>query len=714
METKQGHHQAQATYINRDLSWIEFNTRVMEEAQASDTPLLERIKFLGIVSRNLDEFMSVRVAGIRNQIKAGYNKKDFTGYTPAGLYKRLTKRVEKMVSHQYRTYRDLSRLLGKQGITLTHYDDLSVTQQKAADTYYHDVIYPVLTPMAVDQSRPFPLVHGLSVYLSVVLEHPNLKATEQEDGEAYYFAIVQIPSNLPRAVALPHRQNSKKQQYILIEDLICQHIQTLFGGYTPIAVNAFRLTRNADLDINEEDAEDLMEEIENQLRKRRRSAPVRLEIQKDFHPYALAQLLEEFDVSEAVYEIDGPLDLGFLLGFSDSVTGRDSLRYPPEIQRYAPEFPEGSDTDFFSVIRERDVLLYHPYESFDAISDFIEQAADDPDVMAIKMTLYRVSGKSSLIHSLARAAESGKQVTVVVELKARFDEERNIVWAKMLEKAGCHVVYGLVGLKTHAKVILVVRREGNTLRRYIHMGTGNYNASTARLYTDVGLLTVNPQIGEDASEVFNHITGYTESHDWQAVAVAPSTMMNKFISLIRREADHARNGKSARIIAKMNSLSNQQIIDELYVASQAGVKIDLIVRGVCCLRPGVPGLSENVRVRSIVDRYLEHSRIFAFDNGGEQEVWLASADWMTRNLTRRVELMCPLFDKNTKTAVLNILNLILADNVKARILLPSGNYELFKNGEPPLRSQFHAWNISSWKPYVPPAALGHPTPSPNL
>ncbi|WP_411348035.1 polyphosphate kinase 1 [Paenibacillus sp. WLX2291] len=714
MENKHGHHQAQATYINRDLSWIEFNTRVMEEAQDTDTPLLERIKFLGIVSRNLDEFMSVRVAGIRNQIKAGYTKKDFTGYAPAGLYKRLTKRVEKMVAQQYRTYRDLSRQLVKQGIMLTHYNDLSATQRKAADTYYHEVIYPVLTPMAVDQSRPFPLVHGLSVYLSVVLEHPNLKALESEEGEAYYFAIIQIPSNLPRAVVLPHRQNSKKQQYILIEDLICQHIQTLFGGYTPIAVDAFRLTRNADLDINEEDAEDLMEEIENQLRKRRRSAPVRLEIQKDFHPYALAQLLEEFDVSEAVYEIDGPLDLGFLLSFSDSIVGRDSLRYTPEIQRYAPEFPEGSETDFFSVIKERDVLLYHPYESFDAISDFIEQAADDPDVMAIKMTLYRVSGKSSLIHSLARAAESGKQVTVVVELKARFDEERNIVWARMLEKAGCHVVYGLVGLKTHAKVILVVRREGAALRRYIHIGTGNYNASTAKLYTDVGLLTVNPQIGEDASEVFNHITGYTETHDWQAVAVAPSTMMNKFVELIRREADHARAGKPARIIAKMNSLSNQQIIDELYMASQAGVQIDLIVRGVCCLRPGVPGLSENVRVRSIVDRYLEHSRIFAFDNGGEQEVWLASADWMTRNLTRRVELMCPLFDKNAKAAVLNILNLILGDNVKARILLPSGNYEFYKNGEPPLRSQFKAWEISSWKPYVPPAALGHPTPSPNL
>ncbi|WP_046216612.1 polyphosphate kinase 1 [Paenibacillus wulumuqiensis] len=714
MENKHGQQQSQSSYINRDLSWIEFNTRVLEEAQDPETPLLERIKFLGIVSRNLDEFMSVRVAGIRNQIKAGYTKKDFTGYTPAGLYKRLTKKVEKMVSQQYRTYRDMIRQLGKQGITVNRYTDLSASQQKAADTYYHDVIYPVLTPMAVDQSRPFPLVHGLNVYVSVVLERKGEKHEDADDSDRYYFAIVQIPSNLPRMVALPHRQNSKKQQYVIIEDLICHHVHTLFGGYEPVAVNAFRLTRNADLDINEEDAEDLMEEIENQLRKRRRGAPVRLEIEKDIHPYAMEMLMEEFDISEAVFEIDGPLDLGFLLSFSDSIQGHDSLRYPPEIPRYSPEFPEGSETDYFSVLKERDVLLYHPYESFDAISDFIEQAAEDPDVMAIKMTLYRVSGKSSLIHSLAKAAESGKQVTVVVELKARFDEERNIVWARMLEKAGCHVVYGLVGLKTHAKVILVVRREGNMLRRYIHIGTGNYNASTAKSYTDVGLLTVNQQIGEDASEVFNHITGYTESHDWKAVAVAPDTMMNKFIELIQREADHARNGKPARIIAKMNSLSNQRMIDELYAASQAGVDIDLIIRGVCCLRPGIPGLSERIRVRSIVDRYLEHSRVYAFDNGGNPEVWLSSADWMTRNLTRRVELMCPLFDKNTKTAMLNILNLILEDNVKARILLPSGNYELFKNGKPPLRSQFQAWDVSSWKPYVLPTGPAHPTPSPNL
>ncbi|MDN4617584.1 polyphosphate kinase 1 [Paenibacillus sp. PsM32] len=714
MENKHVNHPTHSSYINRDLSWIEFNSRVLEEAQDSEAPLLERIKFLGIVSRNLDEFMSVRVAGIRNQIKEGYLKKDFTGYTPSGLFKRLTKKVEKMVHTQYRTYRELMRLLGKQGITVNRYTDLSATQRKAADTYYEDVIFPVLTPMAVDQSRPFPLVHGLNVYLSVVLEHGGREPITEDEHDAFYFAIVQIPSNLPRLVALPHRQNSKKQQYIMIDELICHHIHTLFGGYQPVGVNAFRLTRNTDLDINEEEAEDLLEEIENKLRKRRRGAPVRLEVEKDFHPFALRMLQEEFDVSEAVYEIDGPLDLGFLLPFSDSVQNHESLRYPPEIPRYAPEFPEGSDTDFFSVLKERDVLLYHPYESFDVISDFIEQAAEDDDVMAIKMTLYRVSGRSSIIQALAKAAESGKQVTVVVELKARFDEERNIAWARTLEKAGCHVVYGLVGLKTHAKLILVVRREADGLKRYIHIGTGNYNASTAKSYTDIGLLTMNPHIGEDASEVFNHITGYTESHEWQAVAVAPDTMMNKFIELIQREAEHARNGRPARIIAKMNSLSNQQIIDELYIASQAGVNIDLIIRGVCCLRPGVVGLSERITVRSIVDRYLEHSRIYSFENGGDLEIWLSSADWMTRNLTRRVELMCPLFDKSTKATMQRILDLILADNIKARLLLPSGSYERFDNGKPPLRSQFKAWEINSWKPYVPPVSLSRPTPSPNL
>ncbi|CAM3628360.1 MULTISPECIES: polyphosphate kinase 1 [Saccharibacillus] len=683
-------------YINRDLSWIEFNYRVLEEAQDPDTPLLERAKFLGIVSRNLDEFMSVRVAGIRNQLKAGITKKDFSGYTPPVLYKRLSKRIEKMVAAEYRTYRELVRLMAKESLVLNRYEDLSATQQKAADDYFHDVIFPVLTPMAVDLSRPFPLVHSQNVYLAALLERDNTPE-DLPDEERFFFAIVQVPSILPRLVSVTQRSHSKRQTYVLIDELICHHIQTLFSGYTAKTVHAFRLSRDADLEINEEEADDLLEEIEKKLRKRRRGAPVRLEVQKGFHPYALQLLQEEFEIEDAVYEIDGPIDLGFLTSFAGSVKNRDALRYPSRLSIYPPEFGDGGDTDYFSVLKERDVLMHHPFETFDAVSDFVEQAAEDPNVMAIKMTLYRVSSKSAIIRSLAAAAEAGKQVTVVVELKARFDEERNISWARTLEQSGCHVVYGLVGLKTHAKAILVVRREEDGLRRYVHVGTGNYNDATAKLYTDVGLMTSNASIGEDASELFNHITGYSSHPNWQEISVAPDTMMGTFVTNIRREADHAKAGRPARIIAKFNSLSNQQIIDELYEASKAGVKVDLIVRGVCCLRPGVKDLSENITVRSIVDRYLEHSRIYYFENGGKSEIFLSSADWMTRNLTRRVELMCPILDPGCQDTLLNILKLYLKDNVKARMLTSSGGYESFENGEEPFRSQFRAEDIRAWK-----------------
>ncbi|MEW9698320.1 polyphosphate kinase 1 [Paenibacillus sp. SI8] len=677
-------------YLNRDLSWIEFNRRVLEEAQDPGTPLLERVKFLAIVSSNLDEFMSVRVAGLKDQIKAGYNKKDFTGYTPAGLIKRIMKRTTKMVSEQYKSYREVSRQLIKEGIVFTEYEELNATQKKAMDAYYHDIIFPVLTPMAVDQSRPFPLVHNQSVYLAVVLVR---EGDDPEDDP--YFAIVQVPNNLSRYIPVPSRQNSKKQEFILIEELIEHHIQSLFSGYLPIAVHAFRLTRNADLTLNEEGAEDLLEEIEKELRRRRWGAPVRLEIQEGMHPYALTQLQDEFEITEHIFEIDGPLDLTYFMKMAGSLSGFDHLRFP----RIEPKYPIEFETtgEFFSVLKEQDVLVYHPYESFDAVTDFIVQAAYDPQVLAIKMTLYRVSGNSPIIQALARAAESGKQVTVVVELKARFDEERNIAWARKLETSGCHVVYGLVGLKTHAKITLVVRQEQEGLRRYVHVGTGNYNDSTARLYTDVGLFTSHVVIGEDASALFNEITGYSAPHDWQAFAVAPTDMMDKLFELIERESEHARAGRPAHIIAKMNSLSNQEMVDALYAASQAGVKIDLIVRGVCCLRPGVSGLSENITVRTIVDRFLEHSRIYYFENGGHVDVYLSSADWMTRNLTRRIELMCPVFDPSLKKMMIQILRLTLNDNVKARELMPNGIYVRVKNELTPYRSQFEAMKITSWK-----------------
>ncbi|MBA9086947.1 polyphosphate kinase [Fontibacillus solani] len=682
-----------ARYLNRDLSWVEFNRRVLQEAKDTSNPLLERAKFLSIVSSNLDEFMSVRVAGIQDQIRAGYAKKDFSGYSPAGLYKRLISRISSMVADQYRTFKELSRLLAKENISFLKYEDLNITQRKSMETYYHDIIFPVLTPMAVDQSRPFPLVHTGFVYLAVVLE-PETQRSEEEEP---FFAIVQIPSNLSRIISLPHHSNSKKQPFILIEELIRHNIHTLFSGYRPLAVHEFRLTRNADLALDEEGAEDLLEEIEKELRKRRWGAPVRLEIQKGIHPYALELLTEEFEIHDSIFEIDGPLDLGFLGKLSSAVKGYPRLRNKQLEPVYPAEFVENDD--YFEVLKSRDVLVYHPYESFDAVTDFIIEAAEDPKVMAIKMTLYRVSGNSPLISALAGAAESGKQVTVVVELKARFDEERNIAWARKLEKSGCHVVYGLVGLKTHAKILLVVRQEGRDLKRYVHVGTGNYNDITAKLYTDIGLFTTDPAIGEDASELFNFITGYSSStaDRWQAFTLAPSGMKDRLLSLISREAEHARAGRPAKIIAKMNSLSNQEMIDELYDASAAGVTIELIVRGVCCLRPGVEGLSERITVRSIVDRFLEHSRIYYFENGGSPEIWLSSADWMTRNLTRRVELMCPVKRKETRETLVEILSLSLSDNVKAKKLVSNGKYEPIANELPPCRSQHTALNINVWK-----------------
>lgn len=682
--------EASSNYLNRDLSWLEFNWRVLEEAQDAETPLLERMKFLSIVSSNLDEFMAVRVAGIKDQLKAGYLKKDFTGYTPAGLFKRVMKRSSKMVAEQYKTFRDISRQLAKEGIIFTDYEDLNQTQRKAMDEYYHDIIFPVLTPMAVDQSRPFPLVHTQALYLAVVL----MKEGDDPEDEPY-FAIVQVPSNLSRFIEVPVRTNSKKHEYVLLEELIEHHIQTMFTGYIPASVHGFRLTRNADLTLNEEGAEDLLEEIEKELRRRRWGSPVRLEVQKGIHPYALDQLQEEFEITDNIFEIDGPIDLTYFMKLSGSLKGHDHLRYKPIEPKYPSELLDTDD--LFGKLREQDVLVYHPYESFDAITDFIHNAAYDPHVLAIKMTLYRVSGNSPLIMALARAAESGKQVTVVVELKARFDEERNIAWARTLEQAGSHVVYGLVGLKTHAKIMLVVRQEPDGLRRYVHVGTGNYNDNTAKLYTDIGLFTSHSIIGEDASALFNEVTGYSAPHNWKAFGVAPTDMKQKLFEKIRREAEHAAHGKPARIIAKFNSLSNQEMIDELYDASRAGVRIDLIVRGVCCLRPGVPGLSENIRIISIVDRFLEHSRIFYFENDGEREIYISSADWMTRNLTRRIELMCPVFDDDIKESLIRILELSLNDNVKARMLLSNGMYERVTNGEKPLRSQFEAMRIKSWK-----------------
>ncbi|MFC3798600.1 polyphosphate kinase 1 [Cohnella sp. GCM10012308] len=682
-------------YINRDLSWTEFNRRVLEEAEDPGTPLLERFQFLSIVASNLDEFMSVRVAGLREQLKAGFNKPDFTGYTQGGLLKRLSKRVGRMVRLQYKTYRELLRLLSKENIAIASWDDLNDEQQEAMSVYFQEIVFPVLTPMAVDTSRPFPLLHNKELYLAVVLRPEEMVGADQENG--IYFAIVQVPSILTRTVEVTKRKGSRKNAYLLLEELIRVQIGQLFSGYVTESVHAFRVTRNADLALNEEGAEDLLKEMEKELRRRRRGFPVRLEIEKGMSIQARELLMEELEVGEEeIFEIDGPLDLTFLSKFTGSLPNMEQLRYPP----IEPVYPAAFDVsdDILSVLRERgDALVYHPYESFEVVNDFISEAAEDPNVLAIKMTLYRVSVNSVLVQALARAAESGKQVTVVVEIKARFDEARNIAWAKQLERAGCHVVYGLVGLKTHAKITLVVRREAGSLRRYVHVGTGNYNENTAKLYTDAGLFTCHPWIGADASALFNEMTGYSTPHDWRAFAVAPAGLRPRLYELIDREIESAKQGKPARIVAKINSLSSQPMVDKLYEASQAGVKVDLIVRGVCCLRPGVPGLSDNVRVVSIVDRFLEHSRILYVSADGEDEVFISSADWMSRNLSRRVELLCPVYDRGLRLALRNMLELNLQDNVKARELLPSGGYVRVQNDQPPLRSQFASSDIPIWK-----------------
>jgi len=681
-----------SAYLNRDLSWVEFNRRVLQEAQDQHNPLLERAKFLAIVSSNLDEFMSVRVAGVHEQIRAGLTKMDFTGYSPSGLWKRLQKRTKDMVSDQYRTYREIVKCLNKEGVYIREYADLTVTAQKAIADYYNEIVFPVITPMAVDQSRPFPHVHTKELYLAV-----TLRLEDEEGDEEPLFAIIQIPSILPRCVPIPSRSNSKKQEFILLEDIITAFIDSLFAGYVIESVSPFRITRNSDLSIDEEGAEDLLEEIEKELRRRKWGIPVRLEVESDVEPYALEVLKEELEIEEGLYMIDGPLDLSFMMKLSSMVKGHDSLRYPKFEPKYPLEFDD--EKDIMSVISQRDVLLHHPFESFEPVNEFVWQAAKDPDVLAIKMTMYRVSGQSSLVKALEYAAAAGKQVTVIVELKARFDEENNIAWAKRLEKAGCHVVYGLVGLKIHAKLLLVVRREKQGLKRYVHVGTGNYNENTAKLYTDIGLMTSNDVIGSDTSALFNEVTGYSVPRDWEAFAVAPAGLKGKLLKLIDREIEHARAGKEAKIVAKMNSLSNQEMIDKLYEASVAGVQIELIIRGVCCLRPGLPGLSENIRVISIVDRYLEHSRIVYFYNDSNEEVYLSSADWMTRNLEKRVELLCPVFDSELKNLLIVMLQLSLADNVKARVLKVNGQYErvALKDGAAPYRSQFESQHVERWK-----------------
>lgn len=658
----------ETSFFNRELSWLEFNERVLLEAcdGSNDNPILERMKFLSIVSSNLDEFFMVRVASLYDQIQAGFNEADPAGMTPKEQIGRIASRTQKMVSEQYACYgQSLLRSLKKAGILFLKESGLNEKQKAYLDNYYKNTVYPVLTPVVVDKSRPFPLVLNKSLNIALLL-----KNEEEEGKEGPIFGMVQVPSVLDRVVSVPSEEG--KACFVFLEDVIKMNIDTLFTGHKVTTMACYRVTRNTDQGLDEEEAEDLLEAIQEFIKKRKWGMVIRLEIEKGMDPVLLKILKEEFEVpDENIYEIKGPLDLTFLMKIS-SLTGYDHLRYPAFQPQPAAELID--EEDIFEAVSKKDIILHHPYNSFEPVIDLVKQAANDPKVLAIKQTLYRVSGNSPIVEALAQAAENGKQVTVLVELKARFDEQNNIIWAKRLEMAGCHVIYGLVGLKTHCKILLIVRAEEDGIKRYVHLGTGNYNDITARFYTDLGLFTSNPYFGADASALFNMLSGYSRLTNMYKLDIAPVSLREKFTALIRQEAENARNGKKSRIIAKLNSLVDDKIIKELYNASNAGVKIDLIVRGICCLKPGVKGLSENIAVRSVVGRFLEHSRIFYFYNNGDEHLFLSSADWMSRNLDRRVELLFPVEDRDIFKTVKGILNIYLKDNAKARILNSEGKY----------------------------------------
>ena len=653
-------------YVNRELSWLEFNCRILGEAKDRTIRPFERIKFLGITASNLDEFFMVRVASLIDMVHAGYEKTDIAGMTPGQQLEKIIPKTQEFMNSQYTTYnRSLLPLLEKNGLhVITHHENLTEAQSSYVDDFFDKDVYPVLTPMAVDASRPFPLIRNKTLNIGALIRKKDSKEVE--------IATVQVPSVLPRIVHVPSEQDGV-QEIILLEEVIEKNIAKLFLNYEVTCAHPYRIMRNADLTIDEDDAADLLKEIERQIKQRQWGEVIRLEVEDSIDKELLNQLVKQLEVAkENIFAINGPLDLTFLSKLS-GLDGFDHLKNPKYTPQPVPEL--NSEEPIFDQIKKKDIFLHHPYETFDPVVQFISQAAVDPDVLAIKQTLYRVSSHSPIIAALAQAAENGKQVTVLVELKARFDEENNINWAKMLEKTGCHVIYGLVGLKTHSKIALVVRREEDGIKRYVHLGTGNYNDVTARLYTDTGILTASDSIGEDATAVFNMLSGYSEPASWNKLAVAPIWLKNTVLDLINREAENARAGKPAHIIAKMNSLCDPKVMAALYEASAAGVKIELIVRGICCLRAGVPGLSENITVRSIVGNFLEHARILYCYNDGFEDIYMGSADWMPRNLDKRVEIMFPVEDPQAKAQAKHILDVQLADTMKAYILQPDGTYE---------------------------------------
>lgn len=682
-------------YINRELSWLEFNERVLEEARDPSNPLLERLRFLAISGSNLDEFFEVRVAGLQAQLYDNLEPQDTPpdGMGPLTQLSELSRRAHEFVAKQYETWHyQIRPQLAEHGILICDHEELTESQNAFLDKYFDSQVYPVLTPLAIDPAHPFPHLHNKSLNLILRIE------TIGQDTPRQLYAVLQVPSVLSRLVPLPDEGGSKRR-FVLLEDVIGPRLDALFGGFKVAARVAFRVTRNSDLTIQETEVKSsLLSTIQETLRQRKWGAAVRLEISDRADEGFLAQLqtAPALDLDDRdVYKVSGPIDLTALVALCKLEGFRELKEAPFEPQVVAPL---ANRANIFAAIRDQDLLVHHPYESFSSVVQLIEQASEDPQVLAIKQTLYRTADDNPIINALARAAENGKQVTALVELQARLDEENNIVKARALQKAGVHVVYGMVGLKTHCKAALVVRREHDGIRRYVHLGTGNYNPTTARIYTDLSFFTCRPDFGEDASALFNLLTGYSQGHAWRKLIVAPMHLADRLISLIDRERQHAESGVPARIIAKMNSLVDPSAIEALYAASRAGVRIDLIVRGICCLRPGVPGVSENIRVISLVDKFLEHSRIAYFQNGDNPQVFLSSADWMPRNFRRRVEIMFPIEDPRLQNRIVEgILSVVLMDNVKARNLQPDATYTRVpppKPGEPVIRSQVEFQNMA--------------------
>ena len=657
-------------YINREISWLDFNYRVLEEAYDKGNLIMDRLKFLAITASNLDEFFMVRMAGIMDQINVGYNKKSIDGFTPKEQLAELRRITQEMMDRQYTCLsKSLMPELNQNHVFFQNYGELDEEGRDFALQYFRHECYPVLTPQAIDNSRPFPLVKNNQVYLCIMLHDTETKNKEEKE----FIAILEIPKVLDRIIALPRSKESQKLYYIFIEDLISPFVEELFTGYDVRQVAEFRITRNADLAIDEDEAEDLLIEIEKSIQQRKWGASIKLEVSKTMSKKMKKWLMSELEIEEnELYELKGNLDLTCFMKFH----GRsefEELREPPYTPLMSGEF-YGVD-DIFEVIREKDRLLHHPYQSFDTVIDFVRTAASDPDVLAIKQTLYRVSGDSPIIAALIKAAQNGKQVTVMVELKARFDEANNIVWAKKLEKAGCHVIYGLAGLKIHCKMILVVRKESDGIRRYVHLGTGNYNDVTAALYADFGMFTAKESYASDVSTLFNVLSGYSHYTLWKKIEVAPKTMRNAFYLAIEREIGNVKMGEKGKIIAKMNALIDEGIINKLYEASQAGVEIQLIVRGMCSLIPGIPKISEHITVHSIVGTYLEHSRIYYFYNQGKEDIFLSSADWMERNLNRRIETLFPVEDEELKNKIKHVIDITLRDTIKTRLMTATGEYQ---------------------------------------